>query len=242
MNKELLKINTQKRTGLVDCWNAYMVQGASFSSHGIPKCPTTITEAPNNLIGFDEAKTIHNKETKAGKSAYHVNSFIHFFIDDQKFDGPRNSIWIHPQKALDIIRHFDGIICPDFSTYNDFPDPLRRYNYYRMNAFGYWVSAMGIPVISCLRWGPTETFDYCFDGNPQNSILAIGTVASGLRYKPNYLLFEQGLSTAVEVLHPHTLLVYGSANYPCFESLKSSGITIISKLSKKNKVYGNGVR
>ena len=33
-------------------------------------------------------------------------------------------------------------------------------------------------------------------------------------------LFEKGLFHMVETLHPHTIIVYGSANYPCFDKIK----------------------
>lgn len=214
-----------------------MVQGARFSSHDIPLCPTTASAPPKRLISYCDAKTIHRKEMKCGNFDYQVDAFIHFYIDDQKFDGKRSSIWVYPEKSLDIIRHFAGIIAPDFSTYADFPEPLKLWNFYRMNAFGYWVGSLGIPVISNVRWGTEETWRYCFDGNPRNSILAIGTVASGMRLCKNRPLFENGLFEMVEVLHPHTLVIYGSTNYPCFDMLREQGISIISFQSKTAMVF-----
>ena len=40
---------------------------------------------------------------------------------------------------------------PDFSTYQDFPEPLKVYNTYRMRAFGYWLTKNGIKVINNIR-------------------------------------------------------------------------------------------
>ena len=226
-----------ERSGLQDMWNAFMVKGATFSLNDIPLCPTTTDIIPACLISYDEAKTIHKKEIRAGHPDYHVNAFIHFYIDDQKFDGKRSSIWLYPEKALDIIRHFSGIIAPDFSTYADFPEPIKRWNFYRMNSFGYWIGSLGIPVISNSRWGTEETWQYCFDGNPHNSILAVGTVASGIKLLKNRPLFEIGLFHMIEVLHPHTIIVYGSANYSCFDVLREQGINIISFPSNTSKAF-----
>lgn len=39
--------------------------------------------------------------------------------------------------------------------------------------------------------------------------------------------FENGLSE-VHVLQPHTIIVYGSANYECFNKLKAQGINIVA--------------
>lgn len=106
-----------------------------------------------------------------------------------------------------------------------------------MNAFGYWVGSLGISVISNVRWGTEETWRYCFDGNPHNSMLAIGTVASGIRLCRNRPLFENGLYEMARVLQPHTLVVYGSVNYPCFDRLREQGIQIVSFPSKTALVF-----
>ena len=47
------------RPGLADIWNAFMVENATFSEHDIPLCPTTATNCPHELVGYDEAKGIH---------------------------------------------------------------------------------------------------------------------------------------------------------------------------------------
>ncbi len=237
MNNTSVVTNNSSRSGLQDIWNAFMVEGAKFSVNDIPMCPTTAKETPSKIISFDDAKAIHKKEMRRGNKDYHINSFVHFFIDDQKFDGKRSSIWQYPENALNIICHFAGMIAPDFSTYADFPEPLKKWNYYRMCAFGYWAGKNGIPVISNCRWGTEETWSYCFDGNPANSMLAIGSVASGIRHLENRPLFEDGLFEMVSRLHPHTIIVYGSANYSCFDQLREQGILIISFPSKSSLAF-----
>jgi len=236
-NSSLSRTICTDRNGLQDVWNAFMLRGAKYSPNDIPLCPTTAAILPTRLISFDDAKTIHKKEMRCGNTDYHVDAFIHFFIDDQKFDGKRSSIWLYPEKALEIIRHFSGIIAPDFSTYADFPEPLKLWNFFRMNAFGYWTGSIGIPTISNSRWGTEETWRYCFDGNPKNSMIAIGTVASGIHLLKNRPLFETGLFKMVDVLHPHTIIVYGSANYSCFDKLREQGIRIVSFPSKTSEAF-----
>ena len=225
------------RSGLQDIWNAFMLVGARYSANDIPLCPTTAHSLPTKLVSYDDAKMIHRKELRKGNLDYHAEGFVHFYIDDQKFDGKQSSIWLYPEKAVEILRHFDGIIAPDFSTYADFPEPLKRWNFFRMNAFGYWAGILGIPVISNLRWGTEETWSYCFDANPKHSMLAIGTVGSGIRMLKNRRLFDEGLQKAVEILRPHTIIVYGSAKYPVFEDLRNRGILIVSFPSKTEEAY-----
>jgi hypothetical protein len=216
------------RNGCVDMWNAFMVRDAEFvMGSDIPICPCTANCVPSKLISYVEAKQLHKKNCKSNPD-YHIDAYVHFYIDDQKFDGPKSSVWLYPYKALDILRHFAGVITVDFSTNADFPDPFKRYNTYRMRAFGFWLGSQGISVINNVRWGTKETWDYCFDGIPYNSTVAIGTVASGIRKLENRPDFEAGLFKMVEVLKPHTIIVYGSANYACFKKLSDMGIRIIS--------------
>ena len=97
-----------------------------------------------------------------------------------------------------------------------------------MRALGRWFASQKISVINNVRWGTEETWDYCFDGIPYNSIIAIGTVASGIHRLENRKDFDLGLLKMVETLKPHTIIVYGSANYDCFKKLSDNGISIIS--------------
>ena len=54
--------------------------------------------------------------------------------------------------------------------------------------------------------------------------------------------FEEGLKELVRRLHPHTIIVYGSANYKCFKELEEQGITILAYPSKTNKAFAGRVK
>ena len=225
------------RKGCKDVWNAFMVRGAVYSPNDIPYCPTTAVSIPVSIVSYEEAKAIHRNAMHNGHTDYYVKAYIHFWIDDQKFDGNRKGIWACPEEALDIIAHFDGIFTPDFSTNVDFPEPIKVYNTYRMRAFGKWIGSNDKGVINNVRWGTEETWRYCWDGIPHNSIVAVGTVASGLRYLENRPVFEAGLREMVRVLTPHTIIVYGSANYPVFDELRENGIYIKAFPSRMDEVF-----
>lgn len=214
------------RKGCKDIWNAYMAEGALYSPHDIPFCPTTATELPHNIITWEEAKAIYKKNISV-KRDFKYDAFVCFFIDDYKFDGPRG-IWHDAEQALTVLCHFAGVVTPDFSTYQDFPEPLKIYATYRMRVMGYWLGRNGIAVINNVRWGTEETYRYCFDGIPMHSVVCIGTVGGSPRRTLDRDRFEKGLYEMVNRIQPHTILVYGSANYRCFEVLKEKGLTIIS--------------
>lgn len=237
-NKKKTSQELYPRAGCQDIWNAHMVNNCIFSPESdIPFCPCNIDSLPTSLISYEDAKMIYNRELKAGNLSFHNDSYIHFYMDDQKFDGKQNSIWLYPDKALQIITHFSGIISPDFSTNADFPDPIKRFNTYRMRAFGRWVSSFGIPTINNVRWGSEETWSYCFDGIPNNSIVCIGTVASGLRYLENRPLFEAGFRKMIEILTPKAIIIYGSANYHFISEYKEKGVNIVSFPSKTSLFF-----
>lgn len=224
------------RSGCKDIWNAFMAEGAVFGKFDIPFCPTTALAIPNSQVTWEEAKQIHKKHISRRQYDYQENAFVNWNLDDYKFDGPRG-IWHDYKFVLKVLCHFAGAITPDFSTNQDFPEAIKIYATYRMRLYGYWLGRNGIPIINNVRWGTPETFSYCFEGIPVNSIVAIGTVGGGPRKLVDRGRFETGLYKMVEVLRPHTILVYGSANGECFENLRAQGIQVVSYQSKTATVF-----
>ena len=213
-----------------------MCKNAIFGRNDIPHCPTTATKLPEEVITWEEAKSIYKKQLRLKNESFTNNAFVCFYMDDYKFDGARG-IWHDSAHALKVLRHFAGVITPDFSTYQDFPEPLKIYNTYRMRVFGYWLGTNGIPVINNVRWGTSESYRYCFDGIDTNSVVSIGTVAGSPRKYVDRCRFEKGLEELVHVLHPHTIIIYGSANYPCIDKLKEQGITLVAFSSETAKAF-----
>lgn len=96
---------------------------------------------------------------------------------------------------------------------------------------------MEFPLLTMCDGGTPETYKYCFDGIPQNSMVAIGTVGGSPRKLIDRKRFENGLNEMVRRLKPHTIIIYGSANYPCFEELKNQGINIVSFSGQMAKAF-----
>lgn len=212
------------RKGCIDVFNAFMLDGASFDKNDIPVCSTNKIEIPKKLLAYDLTK-----------SSTEYDSYVHFYIDDYKFDGKRG-IWNDPDKALDRLKKFKGIITPDFSTNLDFPDPLKRYNIYRMRAFGYYASKHGINTINNVRWSDKSSYDYCFAGIPKNSIVAIGSIGC-IKEKKNWNLFQEGLDELVKRISPKIILVYGRAPDKFFKKHKDSGIIIYEYESQTSLAF-----
>lgn len=236
------------RAGCKDVWNAFMLEGAIFTPHDIPYCPTICNELPKEMYTWEEAVSIHRQKIKAGELDYFINAYINWYIDDYKFDSPRvrtvnntinkyNCIWNYYDCAWKVIKHFAGIITPDYSTNQDFPEPQKTFSTYKMRAFGYWIGKQGKQVINNVRWGTEETFEYCFNGIPINSIVSIGTVGGGPRNLKHRKNFEVGFYKMIDVLKPKVIIVYGSANAECFDYARKQGILIVSFKSRTAKFY-----
>lgn len=224
------------RTGCRDIWNAFMCEDAIFAHNDIPNCPTTATELPKFIINWEEAKAIYRRHRVKGEADFKNDAYVCWYLDDYRFDGLRG-IWHDYSFVLKVLRHFAGAITPDFSTYQDFPEPLKIYNTYRMRAYGYWLGKNDISVINNVRWGTSETYRYCFDGIPENSIVAIGTCGGSPRKLIDRKRFKDGLAEMVRRLKPHTIVVYGSAKYDCFEKLKEQGIRVIDFPSQTARAF-----
>ena len=232
-NKEVM---ARTRKGVKDIWNAFMLKQARYSTNDIPFCPTTASQTPVGIIIWDEAKAVYNQFISMNKSNFFYPEYVGFYLDDYKFDGP-SGIWSCPQKAFDILRHFGGVITPDFSTYQDFPEPLKLFNTFRMRAFGYWLGMNGLSVINNVRWGTPESYRYCFDGIPENSTVAVSTCEGSPHNPADRARFADGLKELTRVLCPKTIIVYGSAKNKYFDELKNEGIKIISFPHRRANIF-----
>lgn len=214
------------RHGLNDLWNAELYEGAEWTNLDNPKVECTAAELPGTVVPWHEAKRMHKRLIATKARGYHVDAFIHCCIDDQKFDGEREGIWKKWKFFYEVASHFDGITGIDFSTYADFPEPLKRYQFHKMRVIEHGAIHRSIPVIPNARWGTPETWTYCFDGLPDSSVLSVGTVGSGLKKIENRPVFEAGLLELVRQKSPIAIVVIGSSNYRIFDEIENQGVTI----------------
>ena len=77
---------------------------------------------------------------------------------------------------------------------------------------------------------------------PANSVIAIGTCGGSPLKLVDRKRFEDGLEELIKVLCPHTIIVYGSASYPCFDKLIDRGIKVISYPSQTAQAFERGKR
>ena len=149
-----------------------------------------------NLVEFHGCSGLGKRARK--------QSVPHFFLNDYLFER----VWNDPKKNLDFLSTFKAVLSPDFSQYTDMPRALNIYNHYRkMWVSAYW-QAHGLKAIPVAGWSDEESFEYCFDGMPKNSLIAVSTV--GVMTNPNFEeSFRRGFEEMMRRLEPAQLLLYG---------------------------------
>lgn len=149
------------------------------------------------FIGFNYAKTFEKKnKTKYG---------VHFFLDDYQFDR----VWNQPDKYLKLLKKFKYILSPDFSMYTDYPKAMQLWKHYQKHWVGAYLEQQGIKVIPTIGWSDHESYEWCFDGEPKNSLVAISSIGTQ-KYEESKQLFIDGFNEMLERLNPTAILFWGN--------------------------------
>lgn len=146
------RINTIKKYNL----HLYNV----FETDGDFEMPVIHREniIPDKLISFNYMLSSKDK---------HVG--VHMFVDDYQFER----LWNQPERYINSLKQFDCVFTPDFSLYMDMPIAMKIWNTYRSRLLGQYWQNQGIKVIPTVSWAELQTFEFCFDGIEDESIVAI---------------------------------------------------------------------
>ena len=179
--------------------NAQRMLFDGVGQYAIPEIePTQFDNA--EFIGFNYAKSAKNPEGKA----------VHYFLDDYQFIR----VWTDPDRYIAMLQRFKYALTPDFSLYTDFPKSLQIYNHYRKHWLGAYWQMHGINVIPTIGWSDRESFEWCFDGEPTHSVVAISSVGTQVK-KEARQQFLEGYLEMMERLHPEQIIFYGKVPEEC---------------------------
>jgi hypothetical protein len=124
----------------------------------------------------------------------------HFFTDDYRFA----TVWNRPNTVVKTMAK-RTTLSPDFSMYRDHPLPVQQWNHYRKQWCGSFWQYYGAKVIPAVGWSDELSFDFCFDGVQQGSLVALSVV--GLRRYPK--TFTAGFDKMIEVVKPRGIICLG---------------------------------
>lgn len=171
--------------------------GAGY--YGIPKLESILTlKPPDKWVEFDYAK----------RNQHRANAGVHFFEPDYKFER----IWNFPNKYPELLSQYAYVLSPDFSMYRDAPRAMQIWNHYRKHWCGAYWQHLGINVIPTIGWVDKESYDWCFDGEPECSIVAVSNVGCR-KDKETRELFLQGYKEMLIRLQPKEILFFGRYEY-----------------------------
>lgn len=183
-------INTQN-----DVLKEKYIYGADLvGEYGFPQL-TQVNAYPEDLKPVPFSNAIAEKRPR--------DCVCHFFIDDSKFER----IWNNGFKYVDILQNFKYVCTPDFSFYSDMPRAMQIWQVYRSRTLAFWLGAVGIKIIPTVSWSDEESFEYCFDGLPRNSTLAVST--NGCFSKEGMHYYRKGFLEMCDRLNPSKVLVVG---------------------------------
>lgn len=153
-------------------------------------------------IGFNYAKTTKKDRETTG---------VHFYVNDYLFER----VWNHPYKYVKMLKQFGVVMTPDFSTYLDFPEAVRIFNHYKRHWCGAYWQEMGLNVIPNIQWGYKDSYDWCFDGDPEGSIVAVSNIGM-VKSKELRQRFLDGYKEMLIRLQPKEIILFGYAydEYP----------------------------
>lgn len=127
-----------------------------------------------------------------------------FFVDDYQFERCWSALGTYTK----LLEQFNYVCTPDFSLYIDMPKAIQIYNHYRKHYLGAYWQSKGIKVLPTIAWSDKSSYDFCFDGEPKNSVVVTSTVGI-LSSDISKRLFLDGYREMKERLNPSLVICYG---------------------------------
>ena len=180
---------------LDDGFQAYLTEGSALV--GTPGIPMLVdmhnTEVPSDIVPFEKCHREKNRR-----------KYVHFYMHDKGFANVLTST----KRYVDLFRTYDGVITPDCTMLVGQAQCLLQTNTYFNRAVGVYLQKQGIPVIPNIRWSDESSFEYCFLGVPQHTIVSVSTHGC-IRSAEQKKLFRIGLQAMIDELAPTDVLVHG---------------------------------
>ncbi len=162
----------------------------------MPKVKPYVGPVPSEIISFNRARAMRGVNPDAA---------VHFYIQDSFF----NCVWNYPIKYEKMFERFWGVISTDYSVYADMLKPEVMWNSFRNKLLAAWFQRHGINVIPNISWGRPWSYDFCFDGFPKHSVIAINSTGIG-KDTFSKSLWSQGYENAIQALEPSKIIRYGA--------------------------------
>ena len=150
-------------------------------------------------INIDEIEFLSYTNAKK-EDAENRNKTIHFFTYDWKFDKVYNT----PEEEFEKLKQYKYLLSPDFSIFTDMPLALQIESIFKNRWCGAYWQSKGLKVIPTISWGDERSFDFCFDGIEEGSVVAVCTY-----YRENCEdEFMLGYNEMIKHIKPSIIICY----------------------------------
>lgn len=158
------------------------------------------------FLSYVNAK-IEDKENK--------DKTIHFFTYDWKF----KKVYENADEELEKLSQYYALLSPDFSVFTNMPRALQIESVFKNRWCGAYWQSKGLKVVPTVSWGDESSFDFCFDGIEEGSIVAVCTY-----YRENCEEeFMHGYNEMIKRIKPSVILCYDEP----FKSMKGNIVEFI---------------
>lgn len=160
---------------------------------------------PCDYIGFNYASTERHPQDKG----------CHFYLDDYQFVR----VWNNPSQYINLLRRFKYVLSPDFSMFTDYDTALNIYSHYKKHFLAAYWQSEGVNVIPTISWADGRSFTYCFDGEPEHSVVSVSAVGASNSAR-KIAAFALGFDEMMKRLRPTKVIFFGKKivdenNYEC---------------------------
>lgn len=167
--------------------------------HNFPKVAAVTTPPKPHVrfMGYHRARYVNRRDI-------HMVC-PHFYEDDRRFEV----VWRQARRHLELLRRYDSVIGPDFSIRTNFPKPIKIARSYMVKFLTAWWQHEGLTVYPNVAWADKASYDYCFDGYPAGSVIAINSTGIG-RDRRSKVCWMDGYNEALARLRPLHIIRYGA--------------------------------
>lgn len=176
--------------------NMHLMDGMDFTNEN--KMP--IVAPYNGNLDFSMV-SYANRAKHIGKG-----EAMHFFLDDYRI----SSVWTDLERVTHSLCKYDYLFAPDFSLFvgDDRYQQVNKQDIYRSRFIAAYWQKCGCQVIPTASWGDANSFKYCFEGLPENSVIAVCGIGHD-QDKSHKTLWNVAVRRLIEEKKPTTLVIYG---------------------------------
>lgn len=138
----------------------------------------------------------------------HPGGLISTFLDDYHLER----FWNNPTYyANKFAKSGCSIMSPDYSLLIGMPKPMQIWNTYRNRFIGHIFAKFGCNVVPTITWSDSSSFEFCFNGVAQGSIVAVSNI--GALTEEHDAFFSSGYNAMLNAINPSRVIFMANKKF-----------------------------